>query len=423
MKFLIDVGVIIAIIISLLNILVTVHLINSGKSYYIHVNDAFRLFSVNWMLSVQLLIMVEWTESKQGYAFHVISKNNPILFALILLMWSYYVFGVVGMSFVQYRRVIHKEDHYMMDTIHDSERIWYSWSNRQLIKWIISCNILSRSSIREILTNGVYGAIIHRLSIDDLKNLNLSLGEANKLYDRIQRLVRENDGGFSRREEIRSKIYEHQTSKSTPQNNRTAMVESLYSVLPSPQNPHKLQLQENDLQDMQAKAENLMKTKYGLTLPSVDSAKPSVSAETNNYSVHNDDYRLSDSAVVESGVFSSNHESLPPILEASDVKLYQILSNMPPEIRSIAERHPEMMSQIMNRTNNKVNHITEPDSDYGNDCNDMASNDKVLLKKLKGSFDDVHDEEWGSSSDERQSLIPHSTRDYDNVALRRRTKR
>ena len=422
-QILIQFGIMTLITTSLLNTAITVYLMNSGKSYYVYVNDAFRLFSVYCMVSIFILMFEEWKSPKEEISIQLYFDKSPLPLAVLLLLWCYYIIGVVFANILKYRHSTNVDEKINGTyTLEDSERSWHSWSSAQFIQWVLSRNIISRSSVRQLLIHGIYGEILHRFSIDDMVKLNLSFGDAYKLHTQIQRLVRENDGGFTRREEIRRKLFEQNTNDDFSQN--LHLVNNLYSDQNLPADQQEMSFQGKSMKDMHSEASKLMKAKYGLSTPFISQNEDNgvVDCKNMKFTNNNNKQNASSSSMnPDRSSMNPDRNQFESNVTSNDSKLEHVLSKMPPEIREIAQRHPGMVSSFMN--------TLQPPEDIYDDKNTKESTtilndtncneDSTFLDRI----DEDLDEEWGSNNGETFNLIPHNIHSNESTALRRRGKR
>jgi len=196
---------------------------------------------------------------------------------------------------------------------------------------------------------------------------------------------------------------------------------------------------EKQLNNMHGRASELMKSRFGITLPSTipedtqaDIALESSAAQEGNVvsaiEVEKSHTRtpLTASSVGvtdQSRVPESSHMEYPMPSEA-------LLASMPPEIRQIAQRHPSVVSKLLSQ---KAGMSMESGTD--NAYPDRADNSLSLLQKIQKksrqflNVDDANGKKTDSSSplfvntdatdEEMQSLVNQQ----HNPALRRRTKR
>ena len=148
----------------------------------------------------------------------------------------------------------------------DSEKNWHAWSSYEFIQWVSLQAYMSSFGLRQLHINSFYGALLPKVTINDLLSLGLNIGEANRLFEAIQQLMRENDGGFTRREELRMKRY---NSECNEKSYSSTMLQDLYNPVTQLAKEQNNDYENLDLKQMQGQANKLMREKFGLTLPSL----------------------------------------------------------------------------------------------------------------------------------------------------------
>merc|ERR1719215_953185 len=244
-----------------------------------------------------------------------------------------------------------------------NERNWHDWTANQVIAWIaqgrptVACECKS-SVLACVVPHFINGAMLRGLSIRDLRSFGLNYADAYRLYEDIQQLMSRNDGGFALKEKLRYKRYEYGSNFIDDENQVHDVLAG--SSVTNDQHPEKGKDEffgisgvdmndEKQLNDMHGRAAELMKSRFGITLPSTipedaqaDIALESSAAQEGNVvsaiEVEKSHTRTPITAssigvTDQSRVPESSHMEYPMPSEA-------LLASMPPEIRQIAQRHP-----------------------------------------------------------------------------------
>mmetsp|Transcript_26791 Transcript_26791/g.41563 ORF Transcript_26791/g.41563 Transcript_26791/m.41563 type:complete len:527 (+) Transcript_26791:64-1644(+) len=439
---------------SLLNMVVTYTVLRRGKMYYALVHSSIRTGTVCGFASIWIVEL------------SVIDESNNFMYLFVGMVWiSCFILSIVK-NYIQYQRMISADTMqasggFVTSYVNSSstgninngpnERNWHDWTANQVIAWIaqgrpsVACECKSRV-LACVVPHSINGAMMRGLSIRDLRSFGLSYADAYQLYEDIQQLVSRNDGGFALKEKLRYKRYEYGSNFIDDEN----QVHDVLAGSPVANNQHSEKRNgeffgisgvdmndEKQLNDMHGRAAELMKSRFGMTLPSMipedaqaDTALESSAAQEENVvsanEVEESHTPLTASSVGftdQSRVPESSHMEYPMPSEA-------LLASMPPEIRQIAQRHPSVVSKLLSQKSGM-----SMESGADNAYPDRADNSLSLLQKIQKksrqflTADDANGKKTDNTSplfvntdatdEEMQSLVNQQ----HNPALRRRTKR
>lgn len=413
-----------AILVSLVNIMASNWILNTGGNYYIFVYDALSLFTVCTLVSIWVLFFECYADtnvSSDGLftksAIHVIYLG---IHAINWICWIY--FGVLS-NIIAFRTrktlARDKNGGIASDILGSSginERNWHVWSSDQVLTWLSRKVNLSRNILRRLQLHSLTGEMLHLISINDVQNMvGYSHGDAFRIHVAIRRLVEENDGGYVRREEIRNARYKNFDGTNSQLYENSSFLENNVTQT-------KVGASGVEMAKVQEVADKFMKEKYGIVLPTLrgmNDESHQTEIQTNEVSKR--------SGLLQTGtgvtLTEPNHNDVEfPIINE---KMSSVIEAMPPHIRSIAERNPDAVAKLLTKADSKSTPLsiqrktdestllkTEPDE--GNNSKSLRPNE---------NRSPLYDEDIEScpTGDENQHLLGTYTQ-RDNP-LRRRTRK
>lgn len=419
---------------SLLNVVVTYVLLHRGKLYYALVQSSIRACTFCGFASIWILELV------------------PIFrwrLVLVGMVWTSCFLLSVMKTYIEYQRVISADaihtsggvvTSYGNSTIGTNERNWHEWSTNQLTAWIVHKSKRKSCVLACILPHSISGAMLQSLTIQDLMSFGLNYGDAFHFYEDIQQLMLRNDGGFQLKEKLRYRRYEYGSNFVEDERVNDIRSSSMKGQYSEERNGEfvmgGIDISNNEqLSEMRERAAELMKSRFGLTLPAITEDTQTDTAVESSSAIEGDTAPAEEAEDINAPLHLSLAEMDQSRVPESARLQYSmpsetLLATMPPEIRKIAQRHPSIVSKILSQKTG-----IDIKSSVGDSFSDGRDNSLSLLQKIQRKsrqflfVDDANGkktdntahssplfEDTDVADEEMQSLISQQK----NPALRRR---